>query len=273
METSVFVAAILLTAACAAARIQRDARQGHCPMCGRQWNGVNQYAPHIPDALAAPSGREWRERLSRVTGRERLSKAQYTRDRDRYNLRMPYHMVIPQEDDHIAWIEALYRAFGITPPDATPPIIETESARDALHTARHLEEDLIPDYEWLIAETDNDTIMRILGDILSQTRMHHAMFQHALSMGGMHRFSRSAMGLQRFFGWQNGHMQHGWGGGATMILWILIIAAAVFAIFRWLPRRESGPARDDAALDILKRRYARGELSREEYEEKKKELQ
>jgi uncharacterized membrane protein len=269
----VFSAAILLAAFCASAQMHRGDQRGHCPMCGRQWNGANHYAPTIPDSLAAPSGREWRNRLSRVMGRERLSKAQYTRDRDHYKLRMPYHMVIPQEDDHIAWIEAMYRAFGLTPPDSTPPIIETQSARDALQTALQLEEELIPDYEWLIAQTANDTIMQLLGDILYQTRMHRSMFQHALSMGGMHRYSGAASGNRTLFGMRNGHMQDGWGGGATMVLWILIIALATFAIFRWLPRRESSPPRGDSALDILKRRYAHGELSREEFAEKKKDLQ
>ncbi|MBI2171195.1 MAG: SHOCT domain-containing protein [Chloroflexi bacterium] len=33
-----------------------------------------------------------------------------------------------------------------------------------------------------------------------------------------------------------------------------------------------GASREDSALEILKRRYARGDISKEEYEEKKRDL-
>ncbi len=63
--------------------------------------------------------------------------------------------------------------------------------------------------------------------------------------------------------------------GAFMMLlfWILIIGGIVFAI-RWLSRDGSGTSSPghEAPLDILKKRYAKGEIDREEFVEKRQEL-
>jgi putative membrane protein len=70
----------------------------------------------------------------------------------------------------------------------------------------------------------------------------------------------------------------GWFGGIFMIIfWIFIIVGVVFLI-KWLvhsPKGHSSPGRTDtssSALDILKERYARGEINKQEFEEKKKDL-
>ena len=59
-----------------------------------------------------------------------------------------------------------------------------------------------------------------------------------------------------------------------IIFWGLIIWAVV-ALIRgaaWYRDPDSSYSRPDSALEVLKRRYARGEISREEYEEKKRDL-
>lgn len=70
------------------------------------------------------------------------------------------------------------------------------------------------------------------------------------------------------------------GGFGTMgfmaIIWIGILGLIIWAVVAAVRRTgESGspsqPA--DSALEILKRRYARGEINKEEYEEKKKDLE
>ena len=38
--------------------------------------------------------------------------AQYTADAEKYNTYMPYHMVIPQEEDHVRAIERLFAAYA-----------------------------------------------------------------------------------------------------------------------------------------------------------------
>jgi putative membrane protein len=55
-----------------------------------------------------------------------------------------------------------------------------------------------------------------------------------------------------------------------LVFWVLVIVGLVLGI-RWLatPRRES---RGDAALEILRQRYARGEINKEEFDAKKRDL-
>lgn len=84
-------------------------------------------------------------------------------------------------------------------------------------------------------------------------------------------------------GW-GGHMMYGWGGwmgGPFMIIfWILLIVAGV-ALVKWLfsfSRKDqaapfSAPAQGhDRALAILRERYAKGELTSEQYQAMKAEL-
>lgn len=65
-------------------------------------------------------------------------------------------------------------------------------------------------------------------------------------------------------------------GGRTAIDWITVlalIAAAVFFIL-WLVERRKGSAPGASAtpLEVLKGRYARGEINRQEFEEKRRDL-
>jgi putative membrane protein len=54
--------------------------------------------------------------------------------------------------------------------------------------------------------------------------------------------------------------------------WILVIAAIVAGVW-WLVRRSRRTmAPRDSALAILRERYARGEISREEYESRRRDL-
>jgi putative membrane protein len=59
---------------------------------------------------------------------------------------------------------------------------------------------------------------------------------------------------------------------ATFLLWILIILGIVF-LARAIVRPQRKGADEETALDILKKRYARGEIGKEEFEGKKKDLQ
>lgn len=77
-------------------------------------------------------------------------------------------------------------------------------------------------------------------------------------------------GLYNDYGWGAGSMMGWFGGGIMMIVfWVLFIALIV-----WLVREVSGKnARSSSnALDTLKERYAKGEISKEEFESKKKDI-
>ncbi len=109
---------------------------------------------------------------------------QYVKDSRTYNLRMPYMRVIPDEENHIAWINGLYQAFGETYSANVPPVTDTDSPEEAYRVAMELEQELVPDYEWLIQNASDEQTRQIIETILFQTRMHYTMFQHALNMGG-----------------------------------------------------------------------------------------
>lgn len=75
-------------------------------------------------------------------------------------------------------------------------------------------------------------------------------------------------GCGPMMGW--GHM--GWWGFFVMILFWIVIIAGIIVLVRWLTFRAPGGRREETALDVLKKRYARGEISKEEFEEKKRDL-
>ena len=63
--------------------------------------------------------------------------------------------------------------------------------------------------------------------------------------------------------------------GFMPIVWILflgLIIWAVVAAVRPGESRSSDSATTSSALEVLKKRYARGEINKEEYEEKKRDL-
>lgn len=82
----------------------------------------------------------------------------------------------------------------------------------------------------------------------------------------------------------NGHMGRwmgGWGMGwfgmiFMLLFWGVIIAGIIFLI-RWLIQKTGSKSNnnvntDSQAMDILKERYARGEITRDEFESMKKEI-
>lgn len=61
-----------------------------------------------------------------------------------------------------------------------------------------------------------------------------------------------------------------------LVLWALIIGGVsllVIWLFREIVPAAAAPAVPSRALDILKERYARGEITREQYEEMKREIE
>jgi putative membrane protein len=65
----------------------------------------------------------------------------------------------------------------------------------------------------------------------------------------------------------------GWIGPILMVLFWIAVAIGIAFLVRYLVRSGRRPAEEDSALEILRRRYAKGEISKEEFEEKRKDLQ
>lgn len=64
-----------------------------------------------------------------------------------------------------------------------------------------------------------------------------------------------------------------WWGWLVGLLWMLVFWGGLAFLIVWVVKQLSrGPGRPGTALDIAKERYARGEISREQYEQFKADL-
>jgi putative membrane protein len=67
------------------------------------------------------------------------------------------------------------------------------------------------------------------------------------------------------------------GGGAGyswvfMVLMMALVFLAVVLVFHYLNRSAHSANKEDAALEIIKTRYAKGEMEKKEFDEKRKDL-
>jgi putative membrane protein len=73
-------------------------------------------------------------------------------------------------------------------------------------------------------------------------------------------------------------MMHGFNGMGFGMGWAWITGFVILGVIIWIvvkaanQKSPSGPTDTQSALDILKERYARSEISREEFEAKKKDI-
>ncbi len=82
-------------------------------------------------------------------------------------------------------------------------------------------------------------------------------------------------------GYGHGQMWgHGWGGmifgPLMMIVFIALIVGVVVLVVRWLGGAGAGPAQGSkpkAALEILEERFARGEIDKDEFDDRRRALQ
>lgn len=108
---------------------------------------------------------------------------------------------------------------------------------------------------------------------LALMALDNAYLSPAFAHGGM-------SGNGHIMPWIMGNWGMGWVGLIlTLLFWVLVIYGVV-ALIRWIMQTASGQSSLNAndgessrAMEILKERYARGEISRDEFESMKKDLQ
>lgn len=66
------------------------------------------------------------------------------------------------------------------------------------------------------------------------------------------------------------HPMYGMGG--WMIFWWVLIILLIVGAVSFFARQQGSSNREKSAMDILKERYAKGEISKEEFEEKKRDI-
>jgi putative membrane protein len=75
------------------------------------------------------------------------------------------------------------------------------------------------------------------------------------------------------YGWDGGWLGMGIGMIGTLLIWVLVIVGIVVLV-KWLTGTQAAGAAppSKSAIDIVKERYARGEIDKEEFEQKKRDL-
>ena len=95
-------------------------------------------------------------------------------------------------------------------------------------------------------------------------------------------WANQAFALWRNHGWGMEPGMMGWGYGRgwfgtilMAVFWIVLIAGIIF-LLRWLwvliGKKGRGTS-EESPLETLKRRYAKGEINKEEFDQKKKDLE
>ncbi len=85
----------------------------------------------------------------------------------------------------------------------------------------------------------------------------------------------SSIHAQGWGGWGPGMMggygyghPFGWFGVILMSIFAIAVLVGAILLIRWAVVSSREPEREDAAMEILRRRFANGEISKEEFEEK-----
>lgn len=87
------------------------------------------------------------------------------------------------------------------------------------------------------------------------------------------------MGCDGGYGPMGGRWDHmmnygyGFGGMFMWILFVVIIAVVAYFVIQSTRAKTSGGTQQETPLDILKKRYAKGEITKEDYDRMKRDLE
>ena len=248
----------------------------------------------VPAKLPAPKNAEWVQKLREILTLEKQSLAQYQADQEKFNAYMPYLTIIPQEENHIEWIGQLFKAYSLASEGKEGPVVENKTLTEAYELSAKMETALLPRYEWLVKNARDRDTAQVLNAILIQSRWHLVMFEHALRMGHGYGYSRGSGitgGYGSGYGMGPGMMGPGYGtqgpgrwspmmhygfgyGGIFMgIVLLIIVGVLIYFIVQAQKTKGQTSIPKESPLDLLKKRYAKSEIAKEEYERMKKDLE
>lgn len=109
-----------------------------------------------------------------------------------------------------------------------------------------------------------------MGNFIAQTATQTSAFRDNDWSGMMGRQDGTWQWMNNMMG---GNMAWGFGlwGFTNFLFWVLILVTIVL-FMRWLWNAGQGSSLQKTPLDILKERYAKGEIDKKEFEERKKDL-
>ncbi len=101
--------------------------------------------------------------------------------------------------------------------------------------------------------------------------MARTLFLIATALAGF------AAGCSGYRGPMDGRWDHmnygcGFGGMFMWIVFVVVIAVVAYFIIQNLRTKTTGTIPQETPLDILKRRYAQGEITKEDYDKMKKDI-
>ena len=71
-----------------------------------------------------------------------------------------------------------------------------------------------------------------------------------------------------------GHMTgYGYGGGFMWLIVLVLVGVVIYVLVRASKSKRSDGSISETPLDILKKRYAKGEIDKEEFDRRKKDLE
>lgn len=70
-----------------------------------------------------------------------------------------------------------------------------------------------------------------------------------------------------------GHMMYGYGGGFMWLILLVLVGAVIYFLLQASKSKGPDGSVMETPLDILKKRYAKGEIDKEEFDSKKKDLE
>lgn len=125
-------------------------------------------------------------------------------------------------------------------------------------------------------EAMNNMMAQMMGE-KGEEQMHVIMGKRLSGCSSSAHLSSQGTGFMPMMGSGFGNMMGGWGGFGTLgwlsmlIFWAFLILG-VIALIRYIGGSGKRSDKDKSPLDILKERYARGEVGKKEFEEMKKDL-